>query len=336
LVLAMVLLFFAAAEGATRLFIFEMSATLSRIRDEAGAAARLRGGGDAAPRRLLVVGNSLLMADVDVRAVDGSLQPEWRASRFAVEQTTYFDWYYGLRRLFRDGAQPDAVALFLEPRHLISTTVRTELFAYFLLSPGDILSVSRSLGLGPTGVADLALANFSAFYALRKELRKNLIGRLMPSLPDLMQMVAASPRPSPSLEQLVAAARTRLPGLKQITGANRSRLIFVVTPPVQADHLLALQEIGKEFDITIIAPQVDGDLAAADFDRDGYHLNEVGRQAYTRALIPLLRDALAAPRSASPNVSMEDGTWASARRLEPAESDITTALGHSYPRLNVP
>ena len=117
------------------------------------------------------------------RELNSGLEPHWQATRFAIEQTTYYDWHFGLRRLLAAGARPDAIVLCVEPRHLIAAGVRNEIFAYFLLQPSDIYTVSRMLRLTPTETSDLVFANASASYALRKEIRKNLLGRLMPSRP---------------------------------------------------------------------------------------------------------------------------------------------------------
>ena len=149
-----VALFGLALECGTRLFIHRMSASLARISQEADAAARVRRT-EQAPRQLLIVGNSLLMADVDMAALSRGIGPRWQATRFAIEQTTYYDWQFGLRRLLAAGARPDAIVLCLEPRHLVSSGLRTEIFAYFLLQRMDIYRASRTLRLTPTETSDL-------------------------------------------------------------------------------------------------------------------------------------------------------------------------------------
>ena len=62
---------------------------------------------------VLVVGNSLLDEDVRFDRLHDALAARWDARRFVVEQTFYYDWYYGLKRLYREGARPDVVVLML-------------------------------------------------------------------------------------------------------------------------------------------------------------------------------------------------------------------------------
>ena len=222
--LVSVAIFALALECGTRLCIHRMSASLARISQEADAAARVRRT-EQLPRQLLIVGNSLLMADVDMAALNRGIGPKWQATRFAIEQTTYYDWHFGLRRLFAAGARPDAIVLCMEPRHLVSPGVRTEIFAHFLLQRTDIYRASRTLGLTPTETSDLFFANISAFYALRKEIRKNLLGRLMPSLPNLTAMIIRGGAPPPDPERLSSAAKPRLEATRQVISSD-SRLVL--------------------------------------------------------------------------------------------------------------
>jgi hypothetical protein len=286
-----VALFGLALECGTRLFIHRMSASLARISQEADAAARVRRT-EQAPRQLLIVGNSLLMADVDMAALSRGIGPRWQATRFAIEQTTYYDWQFGLRRLLAAGARPDAIVLCLEPRHLVSSGLRTEIFAYFLLQRMDIYRASRTLRLTPTETSDLFFANISAFYALRKEIRKNLLGRLMPSLPNLTAMITRGGVPPPDPERLSSAAKPRLEAARQVVMSSDSRLLLAVPPPVRSVDRSVLESIGDALEIPVLAPLLSDNLAPTDFDKDSYHLNSEGRSKYTEALIPLLVRAL--------------------------------------------
>ena len=74
-------------------------------------------------RQVLVVGNSLLKEGLRFNDLERALSPDWEARRFVVVQTTYFDWYYGLRRLLQDGARPDSIVLVLSANQLMASTV---------------------------------------------------------------------------------------------------------------------------------------------------------------------------------------------------------------------
>jgi hypothetical protein len=280
-------------EGGTRFVVGDLSNTLRRIRTESTQAKAI--GSDRRGEELLIVGNSLLIAGVDVGALNEPLGPRWRGVRFGIEQTTYYDWYYGLRRLTAAGARPSAIVVCLEPRHLVGTSVRTEIFAHYLMRMSDTLSVSRALDLHPSGTADLFLANISAFWALRKEIRKNLLGRLMPELPKLTRMMTrGGGSPPPQMDELLSTGRVRLEALRDTANAAGARLILVLMPPVSSEQTPALQELGAELGISILAPLTDQELQPGDYDLDQYHLSSQGRLRFTRELAHDLLDVLGA------------------------------------------
>ena len=89
-----------------------LSHIIERLKTEQAQAVRLKPlVGQPVP--VLIVGNSLLLDGVDISALDEKLRPEHRVTRFVVENTSYLDWYYGLRRLFREGARPKVLVLAL-------------------------------------------------------------------------------------------------------------------------------------------------------------------------------------------------------------------------------
>lgn len=281
-------------EGGTRFIVGDLSNTLRRIRTESKEANAI--GSDAEIEELLIVGNSLLIAGVDVGALNEPLQPRWRGVRFGIEQTTYYDWYYGLRRLTAAGARPKAIIVCFEPRHLVRSSVRTEIFAHYLMRMSDTLSVSQALDLSPSGTADLMLANVSAFWALRKEIRKNLLGRLMPELPKLTRMMTSGgASPPPEIEELLTTGRVRLEALRDTADAAGAKLILVLMPPVSSAYTPALQELGSELGISIVTPLTDQDLQPGDYDLDQYHLSSQGRLRFTNELAIALIDVLQTP-----------------------------------------
>jgi hypothetical protein len=274
-------------EGGTRLVVGDLSNNLRRIRAESNEATAI--GQQPEIEELLIVGNSLLIAGVDVGVLNGPLQPRWRGVRFGIEQTTYYDWYYGLRRLTAAGARPSAIIVCLEPRHLVGSSVRTEIFAHYLMRMSDTFSVSQALDLTPSATADLLFANVSAFWALRKEIRKNLLGRLMPELPKLTKMMTrGGGSPSPEIDELLTTGRVRLEALRDTADAAGAKLILVLMPPVSSAHTPALQELGNELGIPIMTPLTDQDLLPGDYDLDQYHLSSQGRLRFTNALADAL------------------------------------------------
>ena len=55
---------------------------------------------------ILVVGNSLLLHGIDRARLQREMGSRYHVVLYPIEGTTYLDWYFGLRRLFADGARP--------------------------------------------------------------------------------------------------------------------------------------------------------------------------------------------------------------------------------------
>ena len=201
-------------EVGTRSLIYRMSAGLSRIHEEGKAAAGIRREGETY-HRVLLLGNSLLLSDVDMEVLGQGLKPEWSSMRYAIEQTTFYDWFYGLRRLIGDGSRPDVIGICFEPRHLVQSSIHDEIFAHYLLQKKDLADVSQELRLGPAGSIDLLFSNLSTFYALRKELRKVLLQLLIPGLPNLTGMIVRSPKPLPGLDIMRIVGKQRMEAIRE-------------------------------------------------------------------------------------------------------------------------
>ena len=290
----------AVAETGTRAFIHDVSNLLRRMRQESRAAAGLAPS-PATPHPLLLVGNSLLVAGVDPPVLDSLLRPRHSVTRFAVEQTTYLDWYFGARRLIGGGARPDVIVLTFEQRHLLGRTVRDEIFAHYLMAPGDLLSVAHAVDLSPTATSELFFANVSDFWGLRKEIRKNLLGRLIPSLPALTGlMTRGSPAPPVDTMSLLTQGAERLRALRAYGDRHGVRFVLALTPPLSARDADFMRRLGDANGISVLGPLDDTKLMPGDYDRDGYHLSEQGRVRYTAALASAIQAALAAPGAGTP------------------------------------
>lgn len=279
----------AILEIGTRAFIHTVSKNLSRIHHESIAASQMRGATET-QQQLLLLGNSLLLEDVNMIELDRNLQPERSAARFAIQSTTYYDWYYGLRGLLAGGAHPDSIVLCFEPRHVVLPGVQQEMFAYYLMQRQDLMNISRTLRLTATETFDLLLANTSMFYALRKDIRQVLLQRLLPDLPQLTSMFAFSPKPPADPSELRAVGKDRLTAIRDLAASAQIQFTLLLMPPFNADAATVLREIGQEISVPVLIPLKNDQLERSDYGADGYHLSESGREKFTNALIPLLRD----------------------------------------------
>lgn len=290
-ILSGLIIIVALIEVSIRGYFWKMSVTHDRIRLEAAAAVQIKKRA-AGPKNILLLGNSLLQAAVNIEELNRHLQPNWRVIRFSIDQTTYYDWYYGLRRLLAEGASPDVVMFCAEPRHIICSSVHNEIFAYYLMHRKDILDVSQKLDMTPSQTFELVLANTSAYWALRKEIRKNLLGRLLPGLRDLALLFAQRAIEPTRLEEILISSKARLKEIKEIAASRGSLLGVVLPPPLTKEHAYALSSLGEDICVPIIAPLTNDNLRYTDYERDGYHLSAEGREKFTRAMSAALLDAL--------------------------------------------
>ncbi len=272
--------------------VYQVSRNLSRIHNEALVAAKIRGG-TKGREEVLLVGNSLLIHDVDMKKLERRLSPDQHAQQLAIQATTYYDWYYGLRGLLAGGARPDRVVVCLEARHIVLSSVRSEMFAYYLMKRQDLFDVRRSLHLTGTEAFDLLVANTSIFYALRKELRQVLLQLLLPELPQLTAMIARAPKPQPDPVALRTIGAERLTALRELMMNSQAEFVLVLMPPIEPESSEILRQVSKEVGVRMLMPLSRDALTDEDYQPDGYHLNQQGRDKFTEALILLLlRDKL--------------------------------------------
>jgi len=287
-------------EATARVGLDRVSRIQRRVADEYRLARTIGNDPPSSHQHVLVVGNSLLLEDVQFDRVRDALGQDWDTRRFVVEQTYYYDWYYGLKRLFREGARPDVVVVMLTSMQWIRPDIRGDYSIYYLMSSADLPDVARDLRLDATQTANLALANVSKFWGARAELRNFLLGKFMPDLGRLMNF-SSYVDTNPVIDNDVAAiTRVRLARMKALVNANGARLV-VVLPVVmeRQDGAVGVLQAAQDDGVTALLPVKSGAFGS-DFYRDaGFHLNPVGAAAFTERLIPALRQGLAsAPKVA--------------------------------------
>lgn len=277
----------ATVEATARLAVPRISRIEAREVDEYRAAIAPRHEGR---RTVLILGNSLLGASVQLDRLREGMGASYDVRRWVVDGTFYSDWYFGLRRLLADGARPDVVVVMLSATQLVSGGFRGDYFAHRMMLASDLPQVASDLHLHPTTAAGMLAARASAFYGLRSELRKVLLGRLMPDLPNLLKDLAFKPAPPVSAGELLLTGSGRLQALNAVASASGSRLVFVLVPVPgsRLEYAAPLKKAAADAGVTMILPLNNGELGPADF-RDGFHMNEAGSSKYTQALLTELR-----------------------------------------------
>lgn len=248
------------------------SAFYTRVERESEAAVRIRPASTnpAGARALFFAGNSLLEYAVDVPQLNRALQPRFHASRFVLEGSSFYDWYYGLGSLFDRGMRPHAVLLCLNLPFLVDPAPPDQLSAYLLLDVPNIARLSRALHPGASVSAGLFAAHFSALLGAGPEMRRVLLERLIPSRGYWDALTPASARPASAL------ASERLLAVQSLCAAHGAAFYLLIPPS------LAATAAPHAPGVRILSPRpLDPDPSHY---RDGYHLSEAGARPFTAAL----------------------------------------------------
>lgn len=288
-------------EAVARVGIDRGSRIQRRMMEEYRQAVALGQDGSAG-RHVLVVGNSLLDEGIDFGLLEETLHDTTDADvrRYMVEQTVYYDWLYGVRRLFQEGARPDAVVVLLGTGHWLSPDIRGDYSAQYMMSPRDLPDVARELHMHPTKGTGLLFAGLSKFWGARSEIRTFVLRHAMPDLATFMNMSSAVDRRPMVDADITPALVGRVARMREETDRYGCRLIVVVPPLLNPqDGSAGLLEAARRAGVSALRPVPSGSLDASLY-RDGFHLNEEGASIFTARLIPELQASIShlrAPRA---------------------------------------
>jgi hypothetical protein len=239
---------------------------------------------------VLVAGNSLLLLGVNFPQLQRQLAPDLELRRAVVEGTYYLDWYYGLRRLFEAGAQPDAVVLVLNPVQLTSHAIGGDYTAHFMVDRKDLLHFATDIGADRNRLSSLALANLSFFYGTRAEIRNWILGQIIPDLPLLTHNLQPQQQ-APDYYTAHALGMQRLRQLGELCRQHGAALVFVIPPANEDVGATAVAREAIAEGVTVLMPIAPGVLPRSDYS-DGFHLNSEGAGKFTPALATGLRNVL--------------------------------------------
>jgi hypothetical protein len=269
-------------ETVTRIGFTRVSRIEARIHAEHAAATAVRPGGPAHPT-ILLLGNSLLLEGVDYGTLRQALEPHAMPVRFAIEQTTYLDWYYGIRRLFDDGAGPDRVVLCLNLPQLLATSLRGEYSAFYLIRTQDLASAGTDAGLDLTGTSGLYFARYSLFYAGRNNFRNFALNNVLPAYSGVLHSFTntVSSRVYGDAE-ILDTATSRLNQLRLLCAQYNARFDLLL-PPSFGSGSRTLFEAGRRAGVSVLEP-VPQNSWKSDVYKDDFHLNREGAARFTRLL----------------------------------------------------
>jgi hypothetical protein len=245
----------------------------------------------AAPPTVLLVGNSLLLHGLDYAKARAALAPDARVVRFAIENTEFIDWYYGLRHLFERGNKPSKVFLCLNLGQALSHDVLDQ-SAWHLFGSRDLLAVGREAGMDHTQTSNLVFSHWSAFYANRSGIRNYILNITDRRYADALHALARHPPIFPSEDEMIAQGRVRLRQLKLLCQENDVDFVLLLPPALNRNNEVLVKAAGLE-NVNVESPVPENTLGPEFFQADRFHLNEKGAAIFTEGLVRDLRSRLA-------------------------------------------
>src|SRR5215470_20401289 len=188
--LAGLVLLYLGLEVSSPMILAHLSRTEQRIAVELKAAQKLRPTTKDGRPTVLFVGNSLLLQGVALDSLRADLAPRYEVSRFAVEQTHYLDWYFGLRKLLQEGSHPTVIVLALATDQLASHWTMGEAFAHRQMSTQDFPLVWREANLDRNTGTSYVFAHWSRWQADKGFIRQCVTILIIPKFRDLAARIA--------------------------------------------------------------------------------------------------------------------------------------------------
>ncbi len=283
LLLATAVVALAVCEGIAIAGFDRSSAVQRRETAQRVALERVRDS-DNSPPHIAVLGNSLMLDGADIPTLDRVLQGQASPAPYFVLATNYYDWFFGLKRLFAEGVRPRYILLGLSPNQLASPAIRGDYSARYLFQASDLPAVIRVTHMDSTAASDFVLAHYSEYYSTREIMRGFVLSRVLPSIGELLHNRLGNFR-DPNLDdaQLRQVASKRLAALSQLCRENSSQFLLVV-PPTYQRGAVTIAQVGREQGTPVLVPVADGEFDASYYQSDGLHLNEKGAQEFTTRL----------------------------------------------------
>jgi hypothetical protein len=295
------------AELFARVALPRMSHVIERVYSERQALLAESGRSDGGTKNVVMLGNSLLLWGVDVRLLNFLGSGKFRYSRFVIENTQYWDWYFGLRRLLAEGARPSAAVLLLGASHWLGNAVEGEFFAHTLMRSNDLFLLREQLGLDRTTASNYWFASWSSWLGSRSLVRKNLLRLIFPDIERLTRRLNVRSA-YPMAEMAYKQATRRLGDLKAVSDSFGVALVVVLHPTLNEQEAFEpIREAIVAAGLPVVAP-VHMEYPRSWFT-DGFHLNHIGMEKFTQDLAPALEaelDALERRIAAKPTIVTKD------------------------------
>jgi hypothetical protein len=276
-------------EALSNYLLKQYSGTYLRVLQQYGEAVASRHADPGEPASVLIVGNSLLLAGVDVDRLQHLTSSKLRIYPIFLEATTYYDWLYGLRRLFREGARPQIVVVGLPVSSFLEKGVRQEYVPLMLFDVREVLDASSDLGLDRTATSNLLLEHWSTFWDTRSILRAQILRHLIPHFQDLFILAKGKPG-IPQGVEFDRIANSRLQRLRELCEEHGAKLILLIPPTPSSDSAVRrMATASRKVRVETLVPLNSSALTTRYYQADELHLNSEGAALFTSALATSLR-----------------------------------------------
>jgi hypothetical protein len=266
------------------------SGTYARISRQYDEAVKMHPARPGEPPSVLMVGNSLLLHGVELDRFQALTSSRLRVYPIFLEATGYYDWLYGLRRLFRQGAKPQVVVVGVGVNYFLENGVRQDYAPMLFFDVRDTFAVASDLHLDRTATSNLLLAHSSTFWDTRGAIRTQILGHVVPHVEDLFSLV--SPRPAiPEGRAFEEIAIPRLQRMHELCEVHGAKLILLVPPTLSSERAVnQMADAARTAGVDVSVPIDPAVLSAKFYQRDGMHLNSEGAVLFTSALAKDLPD----------------------------------------------
>ncbi|HEV2195118.1 MAG TPA: hypothetical protein VGR55_06030 [Candidatus Acidoferrum sp.] len=260
------------------------SLTYERVSRQYDDALKIRRGGPGESPAVLMVGNSLLLHGVKLDRLQTMTSSSMRIYPIFLEATGYYDWLYGLQRLFRQGSRPQVVVLGVGVNYLLKDGVRQDYVPMMFLDTKDTFAVASDLQMDRTETSNLLLEHSSIFWDTRSAVRMQILNHMVPHLEDLFLFL--NPKPAvPQGREFEEIAIPRLRRLLVLCESNGAKLILLLPPTLSSESAINQMVYDSHLvGVDVSVPIDPTTLSDKFYERDGMHLNPDGAVLFTSAL----------------------------------------------------
>ncbi len=273
------------------------SVTYRRVSQELMEAMRARASQPGQPASMVIIGNSLFLDGVQVEKLSELTSPHFRIYPVFLEGTGYYDWLYGLRRIFQHGARPQVVVVQFEVNSFLWRRVRTEYSPMLFFDTPDILRVGSDLALDRTAITSLLFAHWSSFWGTHSVVRTQILRHMIPHFEELFSLVPVQRTPmqrtDPFGQEFRSTAQSRLKTLRDLCNQYGARVVMLVPPtPSSQDAVRKLVSVSLQFGVPTLVPIDATTLTPRHYEADALHLNAEGAALFTQAIARISEDLL--------------------------------------------